>query len=255
MQKKFNITPPPVQTILRVGERLFLGKNENKDKRIAFSVKAPVNETFTVDWGDDTIHEYKGSNSRILLYHDYASKKEFIVTIKGIITLFNSNVFDPTGEDVGFGVDTCDVRDNPYIEALSCSGDLLLRNNYSLRELPRFAVGINNIDISQLPALECIGFMDSFYNGPLDMSHNPKLKYLSCPCNNITELNVSGCPDLEYLDICYNTCELDLRHNHRIKYVFANGIDKEKIHLPEGRTVISDHEVKVSDEKYWTLLG
>jgi hypothetical protein len=58
---------------------------------------------------------------------------------------------------------------------------------------------------------------------------------------------------LEYLDICYSSCELDLRHNHKLKAVFANGIEKEKIHLPEGLTVISDHEDEIP-EKYWTLL-
>jgi hypothetical protein len=36
MQKGINKTSPPVQTILRVGERPFLGKNENRDKRFAF---------------------------------------------------------------------------------------------------------------------------------------------------------------------------------------------------------------------------
>jgi hypothetical protein len=252
-QRRGEKTPPSIQTILRIEKK----QGDYSDtERFAFFVKEPVKETFTVDWGDDTVQQYKGSNNRILLSHDYASKKEFIVTIKGIITVLISNIYDPIGVEAisgnGFGVKTCDVRDNPYIEALECRGKLLLRKNYLLRELYRFAVGINDIDISQLPALECIDFMDSFYRGPLDLSHNSKLKYLRCPCNDITELNVGGCPDLEYLDICYSPCELDLRHNHKIKYVFANGIAKKKIHLPEGRTVITDHKYEIP-EKYWTL--
>jgi hypothetical protein len=247
-QKK---APPPVQTVLRVGRCGFWWNT----KRFAFSVKAPVNEPFTVEWGDDTVYKYTGSNNHIPLCHDYASQIDFTVTIKGIITvLFTANIFDTTEKEASFIIRTCDIRNNPYIEALSCSGDLLLRNNNSLRELALFFVRINNTDIARLPALECIDFTDGFYDGLLDLSRNPKLKYLSCPCDNITELNVSGCPDLEYIDIGYNTCELNLRHNHRIKYVFADGISKEKIFLPKGRTVITDHEDEIPDKKYWTLL-
>jgi hypothetical protein len=46
---------------------------------------------------------------------------------------------------------------------------------------------------------------------------------------------------------------LDLENNHKLKYLFANGIERKNICLPEGRTVIMDHEYKIP-EKYWTLL-
>jgi hypothetical protein len=143
---------------------------------------------------------------------------------------------------------------NPYIEALECSGELMLQNNYALKELDRFAVGISGIDLSQLPALECIDFMDSFYTGALDFSNNPKLKYLRCPYNYISSLDVSRCPDLEYIDICYadKYCRLDLENNHKLKYLFAVGIAKKNIHLPKGRKVIMDCECEIQ-ENYWTL--
>jgi hypothetical protein len=245
------------KTILKIdGDKICLDKE--KKNRFAFFVKSPVNQTFTVDWGDGEVCRYDGSERRILLSHKYASQKTFVVTIQGIITTLICNIYDPIGIDEisenGFGVATCDMRGNPHIEALECGGKLLLRNNYSLRELYRFAVGINGRDLAQLPALECIEFMDSFYTGALDFSHNPKLKYLRCPCNeDISALNVSGCPDLEYLDICYaERCRLDLENNHKLKYLFACGIEKENIRLPEGRTIITDHECEIP-EKYWTL--
>jgi hypothetical protein len=246
----------PVKTILKIGGREeSYGKKKN---RFAFFVKSPVNQTFTVDWGDGTVCRRNGSDRHILLSHRYPRKKTFVVTIRGTITALVCNIYDPIGsEKIGgndFSIKTCDMRGNPHIEALECRGKLLLQNNYALRELYRFAVGISGIDLAQLPALECIEFMDSFYTGALDFSHNPKLKYLRCPCNeHISALNVSGCPDLEYLDICYaERCRLDLKDNHKLKYLFARGIKKKNIRLPKGRTVITDHECEIP-EKYWTL--
>jgi hypothetical protein len=247
----------PVKTILKIcGDKTRF--NEEGKNRFAFFVKSPLNQTFTVDWGDGEVCRYEGSERRILLSHSYSSPKTFVVTIQGIITALICNIYDPIGaEEIGgngFGVNLCDIRSNPHIEALECRGKLLLQNNYSLRELYRFAVGINGGYLAQLPALECIEFMDSFYTGALDFSHNPKLKYLCCPCNeHISSLDVSHCPDLEYIDICYaERCTLNLEHNHKLKYLFANGIDEKNIHLPEGRTVITDHEYEIP-EKYWTL--
>jgi hypothetical protein len=246
----------PVETILKIrGDKIRF--DEEKKNRFAFFVKSPVNQEFTVDWGDGEVCRYDGSDKRILLSHKYASQKTFVVTIRGIITALVCNIYDPIGaEEIGgngFGVKTCDIRNNPHIEAIECRGELLLQNNYALRELYRFAVGINGIDLTQLSALECIEFMDSFYKGALDFSHNPKLKYLRCPCNeHISSLDVSHCPDLEFIDICYAACRLELEHNHKLKYLFANGVKKKNIRLPEGRTVITNHEYEIP-EKYWTL--
>jgi hypothetical protein len=207
-----------------------------------------VKQTFSVDWGDGHACAYSGSGKLLLLSHDYPSEETFEVTIRGVITAIVTKYTVSN-----FGISVCDVRGNPYLEATDCDGKLLLQNNHALRELNRFAIGIKEIDLTGLPALECINLMDSLHAGPLDFSHNPKLKYLSCPCNRgISALDVSRCPDLEYIDICYATCPLHLEHNHKLKYVFANGVDKQNIYLPEGKTVITDHDYDIP-EKYWTL--
>jgi hypothetical protein len=240
------------KTILKISEneiRFLLSKE--KKHRFTFLVKSLMNQTFTVDWGDGDVCKYDGSDKRILLSHDYASPEMFVVTIRGAITMLHCDILGST-----FCDKTCDMRGNPYIEALKCNGKLMLQNNDVLKELDRFAVGINGIDLAQIPALECIEFMDSFYTGALDFSNNPKLKYLRCPCNDgISALDVSRCPDLEYIDICYaRRCQLNLENNHKLKYLFANGIKKENIRLPEGRTVIMDHGYEIP-EQYWTILG
>jgi hypothetical protein len=238
------------KTILRISRYSQAGKR--KKKRFKIWVKSPKNQTFTVDWGDGDVCRYGGSNKRILLSHDYASPDTFVVTIRGVITMLCCSILN----ERTFRVSSCNLRGNPHIEALECRGKLMLQNNYALKELFRFAVGIGGIDLAQLPALECIEFMDSFYKGALDFSNNPKLKYLGCPCNDgITALDVSRCPDLEYIDICYaERCRLNLEHNHKLKYLFAWGIKEENIRLPEGRTVIVDHQYEIP-EQYWTILG
>lgn len=246
----------PVKTVLKIkGGLIHIGKPAN---RFAFFVKSPVNQTFTVDWGDGEVCQHEGSDRRILLSHGYSSDKQFVITVRGIITTLVCNIYDLIGEEEirgnGFWVEMCDLRSNPYIEAIECSGKLMFHNNHSLKELYRFAVGIDGECLAQLPALECIEFMDSYYAGALDFSNNPKLKFLRCPCNDdITSLDVSRCPDLEFIDICYaERCRLNLENNHKLKYLFARGIDEKNIRLPEGRTVIRDHECEIP-EKYWTL--
>jgi hypothetical protein len=245
------------KTILRIsGDKICFERK--KGNIFAFFVKSPVNQTFIVDWGDGNECKCNGSDKRILLSHNYSSRKAFEIAIQGVITTFVCNIYDLIGDEEirgsSFRIEVCDMRGNPYIEALECSGKLMLQNNYALRELYRFAVGINGIDLAQLPALECIEFMDSFYTGALDFSNNPKLKYLRCPCNEkISSLDVSRCPDLEYIDISYaEHCRLNLENNHKLKYLFANDIAKENIRLPKGREVIMDNSCEIP-EKYWTL--
>jgi hypothetical protein len=246
-----------VKTILRIDKNQ-ISFVEVEEDRFAFFVKSPVNQAFTIDWGDGCVCRHEGSDKRILLSHKYSHREEAVITIYGVITTLISIIFDLMGnrELVGndFCVETCDIRNNPYIEAIECPGKLLLHNNDSLKELYRFAVGIKSEHLAQLPSLECIEFMDSFYTGALDFSLNPKLKYLRCPCNNITSLNVSLCPDLEYIDICYAQCRLDLENNHKLKYLFADGVKKKNIRLPKGRTVITEHVYNIP-ENYWTILS
>jgi hypothetical protein len=246
------------KTVLQISEHRMCFEKK-KGNIFAFFVKSPVNKAFIVDWGDGNECMYNGSDKRILLSHNYSPRKTFEITIQGVITTFVCNTYDLIGDKKirgnSFRIEVCDMRGNPYIEAIECSGELMLQNNYALRELYRFSVGIGGIDLSQLPALECIEFMDSFYTGALDFSNNPKLKYLRCPCNDgISSLDVSRCPDLEFIDICHaKRCRLDLENNHKLKYLFANGIAKKNIRLPKGREIIMNHGCEIPDEKYWTL--
>jgi hypothetical protein len=243
------------KTILRISrDSEYFQAGKEKENRFAFFVKSPENQTFTVDWGDGDVCRYDGSDKRILLSHDYATLRTFVITIRGVITMLRCScgIFNENA----FCVSSCNLRGNPHIEALECRSKLMLQNNSALKELNCFAYGIDGRYLAQLPALECIDFMDSFYTGALNFSNNPKLKYLHCPCNkDISALDVSRCPDLEYIDICFaKRCRLNLEHNHKLKYLFADGIKKKNIRLPEGRTVIMDHEYKIP-EKYWPLLG
>lgn len=158
-----------------------------------------------------------------------------------------------------YGIREVDVTKNPKLEVLDVYylhiSKLDVTKNPKLKKLDMgycchtmwsLATPIEEIDLSNNPDLEDLNCVSSNVPGfglnSLDVSHNPKLKYLTTYGNpKIKELDLTNCPSLERLNSCHNdlskldvtkcplltdiSCEynsiteLDLRGNLELKYL------------------------------------
>lgn len=84
----------------------------------------------------------------------------------------------------------------------------LYLNDYNIKDLKGIAafVNVTYLDVSSNDIMI------------LDVSHNTKLWDLLCSRNEIEELNVSGCPNLNTLSCGYNKLkDINLSHNNKLK--------------------------------------
>lgn len=125
-----------------------------------------------------------------------------------------------------------DVSHNPQLEVLYCDHNGLtaldLSNNQNLRELNCEYNRLTELDLSRnekLTDLNCDTDAAGNYNRitELDLSHCTKLSHLECRNEPLTGLDVSGLPELVYLDC--GDCKLnnlDVSHNTALQELYAD---------------------------------
>ena len=128
------------------------------------------------------------------------------------------------------GLTELDLSGNPYITHVTCSynnlSKLIVSNNTKLKRLDCWKnPKLTYIDVSALKELE---YFNCAYNNlsSIDVTHNPELMELVCGNNPFTELDLSHNPRLAYLSVSCDTelKELDLSHNPKLYYLLAYGL-------------------------------
>lgn len=163
----------------------------------------------------------------------------------------------------GHRLDDLDVSNNSKLKELYCSsntasfGELDVSNNPELRTLYCELLGLESLDVSKNMKLEILHCMNielsnlDVSNNPLlnelvigtiisqeldglsyyphnitslDLSNNPELVTLKCPCGSLNELDVSGNPKLEELNCAHNNIDsLDLAVNTALVKLSCSG--------------------------------
>jgi len=128
------------------------------------------------------------------------------------LTLGGSSISDFTGIEDFISLDTLNLN---YLSIGNLSfSNANLRHLYcNSGQLPPGS-GLQNLDISNLPALETL---DCGYNDlvSLDLSNNPVLSSLDCSHNILTSLDLNNNPVLSSLDCSYNLfTSIDLSNNN-----------------------------------------
>ncbi|MCL2288455.1 MAG: hypothetical protein FWC33_04690 [Candidatus Bathyarchaeota archaeon] len=149
--------------------------------------------TTVVDWGDGNSDSYDLSPNICLCTHDYANSGSHT------ITLTDANItFIKCSENQ---LTTLKVKDNPLLQRLICSDNLLTELDISglanLRQL--------NCDINELMSLNVRDFAN--------------LVELICTHNNLESLDVTG---------CYNLSTLGCGYNKLVELIGVNGLENLK---------------------------
>ena len=157
-----------------------------------------------------------------------------------------------------------DLSNNPELCELVCFRNemtyLNIEENYKLKRLNIWDnPDLGNIDVDHLSGLE---YFNCAHNGmtEIDVSGNPQLMQLSCAYNDIEELDLSNNPRLGYLDCADNQIgELDLSHNPQLYFLQAFINDFETVNIGNNSRLLKTYnDGYYQDEpnvagKSWTI--
>lgn len=89
-------------------------------------------------------------------------------------------------------------------------------------------------------------FNDSTHNTDKYSGVNAKLKYVSCNHSNVTEIDLTGCPEVTYLNCSdnYGLSTLELTKNPKLEYLYCSNINLAVPDLSENT------ELRVLDCSY-----
>ena len=200
----------------------------------------PSKVTVTTDaTSDDKVVELTGTNfpdpNFLITIKDYDTNNDGWLGKKEISAIKNLSIYDNGTKSVeGIGYLT------------------------KLRKLTVYSDEVTELDLSKNTELTHI--YSYSYEGALsslDVSKNTKLRFLLCPDNKLTKLDVSNCPDLERL-YCYSNelTSLDLSKNTKLESLacFDNKITELDISNCEA-LVDAYKNGKFRDNEYYSVTG
>lgn len=122
------------------------------------------------------------------------------------------------------GISVLDVSANTELIELICAGNPLelldVSNCLNLECLICPATYISELDVSANIALTELVCEENAYLTSLNVSSNTALVHLNCTTCNLTELDVSNCPNLEELLFAQNSLTtINLSNNHNLNWI------------------------------------
>jgi hypothetical protein len=134
-------------------------------------------------------------------------------------------------QDMDVSMTSLNLTTNTALEYLNCEDNDLtsldLTNNTALEHLNCSGNDLTSLNVTACSNLKVLICTDDWDLPALDISGNPLLEHLDCENlrnSNLTSLNVSGSPLLNYVSITYmNISSLDVTANPLLRYLGCSG--------------------------------